>query len=49
MLALPFAANNPAVGSISFSETDWGGKVGLKRLNHAKMRIALIITFNASV
>lgn len=27
VLALPFAVNNPAVGSISFSETDWGGKV----------------------
>ena len=33
MLALPFAASNPAVGSISFSETDWGGKVGVERLN----------------
>ena len=33
VLALPFAATNPAVGSIRFSETDWGGKVGAEGLN----------------
>jgi len=27
VLALPFAATNPAVGSIRFSETKWGGEV----------------------